>query len=546
VSLRLKILSVLAVTLGFLFAVLSVVEYQLQSEARMQLVPQTAFIEHEAPVAEISPMGTTPEGPVVFDPVEPTIDLKIWESQDQYTNASNVVRFSAGPEVTRQVQRPSRIGAVRVLVVGDSYVWGHGVEDPNSIWPYLLEQELNSDGGAAYEVVTLGRMNSSHMNMADWLTEQKVAELNPDIVVLAHHDNDTFPSYSEKALCEPLGTCMIQGKLPSQAHSDEQIRRVACIEGDSSLFNIVIRQVSKIFPMLARIAIERYCNSERFVEGDFRESELKMKQRPQESKYWPLYVSAVERIGKVLADKPTYLFSYAQQTSDREITDLVSKMFKSVGIASIPGPTTSELIRSRQPAELDVNPVNNHPSRMLASAYAHDVAMYLKSPAAKTNTAIQEPDSVRAADPVVSTFLPVGLLVSTPDHHKMSVSVGLKSPIGFPIRSNGTIMHAPCATLGRPHARVMFDPHLTGIDRETQLSISIEGPRPLILVPVFHDEMNREALGNPITVRSARQLTLPKQVAGLMIAGTESGCSLNEWFTPPFTLVVERPPNAKR
>jgi len=92
----------------------------------------------------------------------------------------------------------------------------------------------------------------------------------------------------------------------------------------------------------------------------------------------------------------------------------------------------------------------------------------------------------------------------------------------------------------------MFDPHLTGIDRETQLSISIEGPRPLILVPVFHDEMNREALGNPITVRSARQLTLPKQVAGLMIAGTESGCSLNEWFTPPFTLVVERPPNAKQ
>jgi len=538
---RLKVLSILVVTLGIMFAFLTLAEYNLQNEARKQLVPQLLLNEKITPVAELGVTGTTSEAVVAFDPVEPEIDLKIWDSQNQYTNASNIARFSAGPEVSRQVKRPLRVGAIRVLVVGDSYVWGHGVEDPNSIWPYLLEQELNSDGGAHYEVITLGRMNSSHMNMADWLTERKVAELKPDIVILTHHDNDTFPTYSEEALCKPLGTCMEQGKLPTQAHSDEQIRRVACIEGDSSLFSIVIKKVSKIFPMVARKAVNRYCNSERFVEGDFRESEMKMKQRPHESKYWPLYISAVGRIGKVLTDKPAYLFSYAQMTSNPEITELVRAQFESVGIASIPGPVTTDLINSRQTSELNVNPVNDHPSRLLASAYARDVAAFLKSQAVKAKNMIQEKAPIRAADPLISSYLPVGLLVSKPDQQKMSVSVGLKSPTGFPVLANGKKIHAPCATIGRPYARIMFDQNLTSIDREIQLSFSIEAPKPLIVIPVYHDKMNREVLGTPIPVRETLHAKLPKKVAGVMIASTKSGCDMVEWFTPPFTLIVEKP-----
>ena len=384
-------------------------------------------------------------------------------------------------------------------------------------------------------------MNSSHMNMADWLTEQKIREINPDIVVLTHHDNDTFPTYSEEALCEPLGTCMVQGQLPTQAHSAEQNRRVACIEGVSSLFSIVIKKVSKIFPMVARKAINRYCNSYRFVEGDFRESELKMKQRPEESKYWPLYTSSVEKIGRVLADKSAYIFSYAQLTTDRRITNLVRKKFESVGIESIPGPTTTELIMSKQTSELEVNPVNNHPSRMLASAYAHDVAAFLKSQAVKANNLIQEKDPIKAADPLVSSYMPVGLLISKPDQYKMSVSVGLKSPANFPIIANGKKMHAPCAALGRPYARVMFDPRLTGIDKETQLSITLEAPKPLIVIPIYYDDMNREVIGTPITVRDIIQTKLPKKVAGVMIASTKSGCKMFEWFTPTFTLIVENP-----
>ena len=75
----------------------------------------------------------------------------------------------------------------RVLLVGDSFTFGHGLDD-GATWAALLAAGLRA-GGASVDVVNAGVPGYSTANEAAWL-ERLLPRLRPDAVVLAFLPND--------------------------------------------------------------------------------------------------------------------------------------------------------------------------------------------------------------------------------------------------------------------------------------------------------------------------------------------------------------------
>jgi len=82
-------------------------------------------------------------------------------------------------------------GVYRIALLGDSFIYGHGVNDPEVV-SAVLEGRLNSQAGAAgtrYEVLNFG---VSGFGQAEELItyRENVRKYNPDAVVVFYFDND--------------------------------------------------------------------------------------------------------------------------------------------------------------------------------------------------------------------------------------------------------------------------------------------------------------------------------------------------------------------
>jgi len=89
-----------------------------------------------------------------------------------------------GPEVS--LRKPP--GTRRVIVVGDSYVFGIGV-DAERTFPALLARHLNASRRETWEVINLG-VNSYSTDQELILFSEVGPQLEPDVVVLVVCDND--------------------------------------------------------------------------------------------------------------------------------------------------------------------------------------------------------------------------------------------------------------------------------------------------------------------------------------------------------------------
>ncbi len=514
------------------YAALIMVEKNLtqELEKNMQIPVMQSYSDSLAVTAESS---STKVATFEYDPIAPTTDLPVWEKQNKYVNTMNGLRYGFGPELRRQVVRPEVRDTVRVLVVGDSWVWGFSVEDADSRWPALLEQQLNKDTRINYEVITLARSGASHMDMADWLTPKRIASLRPDVIAIGYLDNDVVPSYEEKALCKKFGTCVVEGSAMKTA-SQANLRRIRCLKGDSSLFSKVVEVLSSRFPQFAARAADRYCSAERFESEYVEENEFEIKKAPDKSEYWPLYTQSVRAIASSVGEIPTFLFPYSPENVNHPGVKLVLDTFRNSGIDVVLGERTTYVARTMSKADRSVNIIDGHPSRLQAMSYAADVAQHIR-----TLNLRQRPSQEPPKNPLISNYLPLDLYISPSNHERMSIRSALSSepPTGSTL---GMDIQAPCTVLGRPYARVMFDPvsRPSIVKRSLRVSIKVSGNR--LLLPISHDVKGREIFGQPIMVSDEALVTLPEGTAGIMITGVRSGCGSANWELEPFALVVQK------
>jgi len=78
----------------------------------------------------------------------------------------------------------------RILVIGDSFVWGFGVPNMNQNWWHIMGDELRRQGYDV-EVHALGWSGTQTYDHLRWLRDTDVlAQLQPDLIVLGYFLND--------------------------------------------------------------------------------------------------------------------------------------------------------------------------------------------------------------------------------------------------------------------------------------------------------------------------------------------------------------------
>jgi lysophospholipase L1-like esterase len=79
----------------------------------------------------------------------------------------------------------------RILVIGDSFVWGDGYSNANDIWWRQLSRELRQRGYQSTEVLAAGLNGASTQDQLRWLKSTNLLkEANPDLAILGYVTND--------------------------------------------------------------------------------------------------------------------------------------------------------------------------------------------------------------------------------------------------------------------------------------------------------------------------------------------------------------------
>jgi len=522
-SFRLRMVSALMIGLSLLITTAFVAESRLARP----LEDQAAGL-YSSPAGEFEQIGSLSNSEVGYDPIETSVSVDEWRREDMFNKFSLNLRYGYGPEIAQQVKYPRNENVIRVAVAGDSYVFGAGAEDSNNRWAMLLEQELNRQSGRlAFEVVPITKTASSSMDVADWVTPERVKKLGIDAFILTYGRNDYSPSYHESWICKQFNRCVDDGYDPITTNP-LNIFLVDCLKGDNSQAGWFIKNVlNPWFPNLSKSLIDRYCDPDKMSRELGTVPEGGILKNPESSPYWPNYIESMNRLSRNIGALPKYaLYTGASGSYEKDMVPAHIQLAKS-GFEVLLMQNTVQL-RQTASSEKDlwVNPIDGHPNRKLASAYARDGAQVIL----RDFPNIKRVEVMSSQRPLISNYLPVQLTISVPNPKVMTVILDPRNNQKYSWNSDGerALQSAPCASLGRPHARVMFDAYRSLTEPNSTIAITLDAVEAnTLVVPVVYAEDGSQILLQPLRVNPGEKVSLPIDTAGVLLAGVKSGCPKN-------------------
>lgn len=80
----------------------------------------------------------------------------------------------------------------RILIIGDSYIWGDGYDNANHIWWQQLRQKLKQSGYNEVEVIAVGCGGySTQLEFEDIIKNTElISTINPDLIIFGYVEND--------------------------------------------------------------------------------------------------------------------------------------------------------------------------------------------------------------------------------------------------------------------------------------------------------------------------------------------------------------------
>ena len=391
-----------------------------------------------------------------------------WARETMYMIDSQVQRFT-GPLPSGQVADSiyENEDRIRVLLLGDSFVYGTGLADPDARLAPQIEKILDRETSpGAFEVVPLARGGASAFMHADWvraissgnvenLRDLRIDDrassrlLQPfDAIVLGYVNNDRFPHDSS-------GTWTAFGRTVEVSPDDY----------------------------------------------------LKMTDYVMDNPYQTELESALAEVGNFASARPLLWApleqNYLVNPYGAEVHRKNTELYEKAGFTSVPMTATMEIARQYSLQELMVLPADTHPAPRLIAAYAKDIAAALLGEVDKSRLARAMSNPSTVSRPIVSGFLPFwGSAKSVEGSVRLDFDLTEKNlaraggacipysasrsvrqvcgPAGSYVEVKG-VQHPrqvyPCAFLGRPYIHVQVD-SVTPNQGPFQVSVeSVSGSR---------------------------------------------------------------------
>lgn len=384
-----------------------------------------------------------------------------WYRENSFINVSNYKRYNVGPEmkhVQDQLPELPRTGK-RILVVGDSFVHGTGLEDMRTRWGDQLQQALNKDfTGTTWRVDSLGRDNGSLMEYQEWLSPKTLETYRPDAIVISLYENDGVPSFRETRICG-VDRCR-----PGVATTHPAYRN--CIAGRTGAFGNAVRVLIRpYFKQVASKLLERSCDLERIAKDEQLPSFDELRGGPGVNPYWDDYVDAVDDLVKQVDGIPLFVYPIRNHAVE-DVAPYLLDPFKSKGVTILSNAKTLDFLRQYPSGttELYANPTDAHAGLPITKRFAMDVAPEL----AKLLVGSDE-DTISLGSPeLVTSYLPnsLGIERNAADSYSVTYERGSGEPVMM--ETVGTRLPAQytlCALIGKPYVVVYLNPNVNPGER---------------------------------------------------------------------------------
>ena len=401
----------------------------------------------------------------------PASSAPLWEREKSYLQGENTLRIKFGPENITQTrynnQNPNRI---KVLVVGDSATFGHGVGDLDNRWWERLAVYLDSKTqSGAFDIIALGQNGASLFRYADWLTQERLEQINPDVVLFAINGNDVVPTGDEFAVC-PKGNC---APIP---YLETRESFVKCMSVSSS---IPKADIPALYFRCVRDAKELYgaeLVSQTDVIGNV------------DKRFESAFTSTLANLKLNLGSISVGIIPMLNLHTDVDSYGYLIKRFSSTGWAvSKQSNILQTFLLYPNPEEPDLiaHPLDLHPGPVATAALAADAGDLVLSLISKDrlNQARQTAQFIKR--PIVSNYLPTRTVIEE-SNDTVSVYTDVRPSDAKQI----TDQYLPCARLEKAHIELMLDPTLpTG----TKFSIS-KSSQPIYVYGVGYTENQKRKI----------------------------------------------------
>jgi lysophospholipase L1-like esterase len=395
---------------------------------------------------------------------EGQVSSQEWRMEDESIsrmNSAKIMSDTSDP-VWRSVGIPApgeKGRKKRILVIGDSFVWGAGHTNANEIWWRQLERELRHRGYFDVEVVAAGLSGASTQHQLGWLRDLGLLDkLRPDLVVMGYVTNDPDTVRGDGKTLSRVMQFGVDVPLPTWPRLDDTLGLVA-----PHLTNQI------------KEALTARWKSRRPDVYSYREWELKLLEPPNID----AYRTVVGELGRLVKTGGTPLFVVTLPNFPS--TDYFEPRYRPVApIFTAAGLPFYDLLGDfvREYSEIGdllrwgVNPANGHPGPVGTRFYARKVTDILERDFPLTlggRDQVQDPTA-----PAINDWMP-------PEAGVRKVGIG-EWELDYPEPGKRT----PMAPLGKPHVSVAFaDPvairhisvsgealvsaqlHLTAIDAAT-------------------------------------------------------------------------------
>jgi hypothetical protein len=470
-----------------------------------------------------------------------------------YRMRENVARVGH-PIATEQVladshRNPNR---VRVLVLGDSFTFGHGAYDMDMRWWKRLEEELaRRVGDGVVELVVLAQDGASIATQAGWVKNLDISEdgWRGDI---ADATAAWFCVGIEEKPCRRTGAMSPGGESFETALSKLDGPFDALLIG--LVRNDVILPSGGDFVDDALIYSYDNINEDAVIFGDV--------ENPNEE----IVEAATSYLAERFRNTPKMLLSLEVPSAQIIENAALFAAYRQQGFRVIPGPETAAVLQNVPIAERLINPVDEHPGPILTRAYAVDAANYLVSTLADRILEAQKTISVPARS-LIAGHLPGKMAVESNATQATITFDGVGETPCAEMRERGLNIDReiacsddgdaifrvdgenlapqllPCIALGRPHVAMWFNRMLPENTR-IQLTL-LSGPKEgLIVHSVGYGLLEKSVLGEARTVMtgSSWTLTTSRESTGVLLANADDrGCALDNPLAefPAFRLSVE-------
>jgi lysophospholipase L1-like esterase len=362
-----------------------------------------------------------------------------WTLENSRINAMNGEKVAAATPRdpvwrSRGIPPPPPNGAkYRILILGDSFVWGDGYANANDIWWRQLDRELKHRGYREVEVVAAGLNGASTQEQLRWLRDLPLLDqVKPDLVIVGYVTNDPD-------VLSPVGEPYVK-----------QIGREVAIPTWARLDRTLGRVVPTLVAQLKPRLTEKWASR---VEGAYAYADWELKLL--ESPNIEAYGEVLRELGTVLRSRSLpVLFVTLPNYPSREYHEPryrpVKPLFQEAGLAfyDLLGDFVQEYPMtaggvSRSVLHWGINPANSHPGPESTRFYARKVVDILE----RQHAELLEPQSPAPRDvrPRINDWMPPNLGVRSLSSDEWLLSL---PPAGAAL---------PRLPMGEPHVILAFD-----------------------------------------------------------------------------------------